>query len=157
MSRAREKKADMDALGVVLSPEVRLARNGAKANGVSRSEVERQPKRAPLRCRRRTRIPKWWPKPSDALSPRSINNASCKKPTVRRPLQAVLARFSVVRVCILRTWSPGGESGAKASRRPWLHVLRQPDASKYVCETWVEAKAIESGVDFDVSKPRPSV
>ena len=98
-----------NSLGVVLSPEVRLARNGAKASLLaSRSGVQRQPKRAPRR--HHSRIPKWWPKPSDALSPRSINNASCKKPTVRRPLQAVLARFSVVRVCILRTWSAGGES-----------------------------------------------
>jgi len=41
-----------------------LARNGAKASVASRSAVQRQPKRAPIRGWFRGRILKWWPKPS---------------------------------------------------------------------------------------------
>ena len=42
-----------------------LPRNGAKARLASRSGVQRQPKRAPIRWRLRGRILKWWPKESE--------------------------------------------------------------------------------------------
>jgi hypothetical protein len=47
--QGRKKMADMNSLGVVLSPGGWLARTGAKASEASRSAVQRKPKRAPIR------------------------------------------------------------------------------------------------------------
>src|SRR6266550_7899144 len=81
-SRARRKKAEMNgnSLGVLLPLGGWLARNGAKAIVASRSAVQRQPKRAPIRGWLRGRILKWWPKPSGGPTPLNINNASLQKP-----------------------------------------------------------------------------
>ena len=66
---------------------VRLARNGAKVNGVSRSVVQRQPKRASMRCWLLGQTPKWLPNQSGGPTPLSTTNASSKKQKPR--LQAM--------------------------------------------------------------------
>jgi hypothetical protein len=49
--QGEKEKADMNSLGVVLSPEglAGTERNGAKASEARRSPVQRQPKWAPMR------------------------------------------------------------------------------------------------------------
>ena len=114
----KKKKAEMNgnSQGVVLSPGVWLARNGAKARLLSRSEVQRQPKRAPMRRGSRGLIPKWSLKQSGAPSLRNINLASCRKP---RPslLGEVVSERSCAESFGRRRRQPGGASGPMESSR----------------------------------------
>src|ERR1700719_455737 len=99
----------MGILLVLFFPRgVWLPRNEAKASEASRSAVQRQPKRAPIRGRLRGRILRWWPKPSVVPSPLNISNAFSRKPI---PLQrhAVLSvLFFAVIACTSRCSPPGG-------------------------------------------------
>ena len=78
-----------------------LPRNGAEARLLaSRSEVQRQPKRAPIQRPFRGRIPKSLLRRSGGPTQRSTNNASYKKPKSLRRREVAWALFSAVKVCI---------------------------------------------------------
>ena len=81
-----------------------LARNGAKARLLSRSEVQRQPKRAPMRRGSRGLIPKWSLKQSGAPSLRNINLASCRKPRPSLLGEVVSERSCAEKACTRRCW-----------------------------------------------------
>ena len=84
-----------------------LPRNGAEASVASRSAVQRQPKRAPMRGRTRGLIPKWSPNPSGAPTPRNTNWASCRKPRPPLPHRGgigALLRREGLYSSLLATW-----------------------------------------------------
>ena len=94
-----------NSLGVVLSPGVRLSRNGAKASLLaSRSEVQLQPKTAPCLARRRDLIPRSWPRPSVVRFPWSTRSAFSKRLMLPLPLRVELEHCFAEKVCIPRTW-----------------------------------------------------
>src|SRR5205814_10098890 len=76
----------------------------------SRSGVQRQPKRAPIRCRLRGGIAKYLRKRRGGPTQRSTNNASYKKPKSLRRREVALAPFSAAKVCTRLCCRTGGET-----------------------------------------------
>ena len=113
--RADSERELLEVVSFLLG--VWLARNRATARLLSRSEVQRQPKRAPMRRGSRGLIPKWSLKQSGVPSLRNINLASCRKPRPSLLGEVVSERSCAEKACTRRCWQPGGASGPMESSR----------------------------------------
>src|SRR3989442_15629095 len=92
-----------------------LPRNEAEARLLaSRSAVQRQPKRAPIRGRLPGRILRWEPKPRVVPTPLNISNAFSRKPMPLQRHQVLSVLFFAVKACTSRCSPPGGENDPAA-------------------------------------------
>ena len=94
-----------------------LARNGAKASEASRSAVERQPKRAPIRRRASRPDPEVVAKPKRRTYTAEYKQRILQEAETSLRYPAGSARFSAGKVCTRPCCPIGGANGPMESAR----------------------------------------
>jgi len=70
------------------------------------------------------RILKWWPNPSGALSPPSISNTLCKRPTAPRPFLVAPLRCEGLYSWHLVSWRRVRSQGIQEALAPRIEAAR---------------------------------